>query len=392
MASTNALSRAGLNEWVKTRVPEGPEREIGMQQRGAARILETTNRVTGTGQRWSPRLCGVIGGLAMLLTLPVPALGQGQDSTPGERYVRVMAELLPGTWDNASQAYFDRRRGLETGDRHDRVHTRITRVDAPAFGAYAFLWTSTVTTADGERSTSHRLATLSADGAPDEVVMRHYISDHPLTEAELTSLKPEGLRRTEGCDYFFKRRASAFRGAQKPGACAFDWEGQAVTTANVIELSEDDLFFNDHKTVAASGERITGVASGEPYWLERARHFTCHVDMPGVGGGRDEPFERYADIGLHDKGGVHWFMTREEPPRRMGLSLMAVTWQVLNEDNGNFNRDSLVIYVSEELEGGERKEHGYAFTAPDAERIGVNLKWLLANCSLVPPSVARPEL
>ena len=352
-----------------------------------------TRRPSKSVHRPGPRHPAVVlASLAVLLAVPVTAMAQGQDSTPGERYIRVMAELLPGTWDNASQAYFDRRRGLESDDRHARVHTRIARVDAPAFGPYAFLWTSTVTSADGDASTSHRIATLSADGAPDEVVMRHYFSVEALQEEALAGLSPGDLRRTDGCDYHFKRRAGGFRGSQKPGACAFDWEGQGVTTDNVIELSRDDLFFHDHKTVTATGERITGVASGEPFWLERARHFTCHVDMPGVGGGRDEPFERYPGIDLHDKGGAHWFTTREDEPRRIGLSLMAVTWQVLNEDNGNFNRDSLVIYVSEELEGRERKEHGYAFTAPDAERIGVNLKWLLANCSLVPPSEARPEL
>lgn len=113
-------------------------------------------------------LIGAIGAL-----VPTMGFAQGQDSTPGERYVRVMAELLPGTWDNASQAYFDRRRGLETQDRHDRVHTRISRVSAPAFGDFAFRWITTVTGADGEARTSHRIATLSADGAPDEVVMRH---------------------------------------------------------------------------------------------------------------------------------------------------------------------------------------------------------------------------
>lgn len=331
--------------------------------------------------------------LSFCLIAPATALAQGQDSTPGERYLRIMAELLPGTWDNASQTYFDRRRGLPAADRHPHVHTTIRRIEAPAFGPYAFWWVNTVTGADGEARVSHRIATLSADGAADEVVMRHYLAGEAgLDPAQVAQIRPADLRRTEGCDYFFKRRASSFRGTQRAGECAFDWHGQPVTTDNVIELSGDELFFHDHKTVTATGERITGVASGEPNWLERARHFSCHVDMPGVGGGRDEPFERYAGITLHDKGGAHWFTTREDPPRRLGLSLMAVTWQVLNEDNGNFNRDSLVIYVSEERDAGDRIEHGYAFTAPDAERIGVNLKWLLANCSLVPPSEAKPEL
>ena len=65
---------------------------------------------------------------------------------------------------------------------------------------------------------------------------------------------------------------------------------------------------------------------------------------------------------------------------------------MLNEDNGNFNRDSLVVYIMERLADGTVKEHGYGFTEPDAERIGVNLKWMLVNCALVPPAAARPTM
>lgn len=319
-----------------------------------------------------------------------PALAQGQDSTPGERWLRVMAELLSGAWDNANQAYFDRRRKLPETDRHERVHLEIMPVEAPAFGPVAFLWRETRGAVDEER-VSWRIVTLSADGSPEVVVMRHWFGsgDPP---AETLRLDPGKLRRREGCDYHFRRRAGGFRGEQEAGACRFDWRGRAVITANRIELAPGELFMHDHKFDAATGERLTGVGSGEPDWLERAREFHCYADIPGVGGGRDEPFERYAGIALHDKGGRHWFRTREENPRELGISLLAVTWPILNEDSGNFNRNSLVIYVSERLSDGATVEHGYAFTEPSAERIGVNLKWMLVNCSLVPPSQARPSL
>jgi len=72
--------------------------------------------------------------------------------------------------------------------------------------------------------------------------------------------------------------------------------------------------------------------------------------------------------------------------------LQAVSWQVLNESNGNFNRDSLVLYAMEKLEDGSVKEHGYAFTAANADRIGMNMKWMLVNCSITPRDQARPEM
>ena len=342
----------------------------------------------------------LLAALALSAALPLspsPVHAQGQDSTAGERNLRIMVELLPGLYDNANQASFDGRRKLPAADRHARTSTTITRIDAPAFGRHAFLWVNRTETPQGT-VTSSRIATLAAGPGSDEVTMRHYLRmSGDIRPEELATLTPADLRRTEGCDYHFERRAEHFRGLQRPKACRFEWEGQPVYTDNEISLSRGDLFVHDHKYRVKDGQRITGVASGDPYWLERARIFHCYADVPGVGGGVDVPFERFDRFTLHDKGGVHWFRSTAYPERGLaardiGLTLRAVTWHVLNEANGNFNRDSLVLSVMEKLPDGSVKEHGYAFTDPDAERIAINLKWMLGNCAITPRDQAKPEM
>jgi hypothetical protein len=342
----------------------------------------------------------LLAALALSAALPLspsPVHAQGQDSTAGERNLRIMVELLPGLYDNANQASFDGRRKLPAEDRHARTSTTITRIDAPAFGRHAFLWVNRTETPQGT-VTSSRIATLAAGPGSDEVTMRHHLRmSGDIRPEELATLTPADLRRTEGCDYHFERRAEHFRGLQRPKACRFEWEGQPVYTDNEISLSRGDLFVHDHKYRVKDGQRITGVASGDPYWLERARIFHCYADVPGVGGGVDVPFERFDRFTLHDKGGVHWFRSTAHPERGLaardiGLTLRAVTWHVLNEANGNFNRDSLVLSVMEKLPDGSVKEHGYAFTDPDAERIAINLKWMLGNCAMTPRDQAKPEM
>ena len=160
---------------------------------------------------------------------------QGQDSSPGERYVRVLAEMLPGIYDNANQNYFDRRRRLPEDDRHERINIDVEAIEAPAFGEYVFAWTSTV--GEGAQSKSSvRLVTLSAggsDGFPDEVVVMHHYFDRDgqlqaaAAGGAWTSLEPAALTSTVGCEYLFRRRAESFRGGQVPGACRFDWQGRA---------------------------------------------------------------------------------------------------------------------------------------------------------------------
>ena len=329
--------------------------------------------------------------LLILSAAPSGAYAQGQDSTPAERNLLVMAELLPGVYDNVNQQLFEGRRGLPDVERHPRIRTSITRVDAPAFGDHVFLWVNRVGVDDAARY-SWRLATLHAGGDPLEVTMRHYLGgDGRGDQAELAALKPADLRRTEGCDYFFRRRADHFHGAQRDEACRFDWEGRPVFTSNFIQLGRASLWFIDDKFDVDTRARVTGVTAGEPFWLERTRVFHCYVDMPGVGGGRDEPFERHDDITLDDGGETYWFTSREEVPRRIGLRLQAVTWHVLNEVGGAFNRDSLVLYLLERSADGRVESRGYAFTEPGAQRIGINQGWLLANCATVPRHLARPE-
>ncbi|MEZ5500164.1 MAG: CpcT/CpeT family chromophore lyase [Steroidobacteraceae bacterium] len=317
---------------------------------------------------------------------------QGQDSTPGERNLLVMAQLLPGEYDNANQAYFDGRRKLSQDNRHERLHVVITRVAASQFGPYTFLW-STEQGSTGSRPREARLISLSAGPDDEDVTMYQWFGvNAELTPAQLATLSPRVTQRSPGCEYVFRRRGEQFVGRQRQRACRFTWQGKPVYTDNEITLSANSYLFVDHKFRVGDDKRLTGVTSAEPYWLERARLFHCYVDIPGVGGGRDIPFRRYDDIQLHDKGGSYWFKTDEPEPRELGISLQAVTWQVLNERNGNFNRNSLVLYVSERLGEGVTKEHGYAFTEPTAGRIGINLKWLLANCAMTPRSLAVPEL
>ena len=35
--------------------------------------------------------------------------------------------------------------------------------------------------------------------------------------------------------------------------------------------------------------------------IDKSRKFTCHADIPGVGGGRNEPYKRYSDLKIHDQ-------------------------------------------------------------------------------------------
>ena len=115
------------------------------------------------------------------------------------------------------------------------------------------------------------------------------------------------------------------------------------------------------------------------------------MDIPGVGGGRDIPYKRYGNYQIHDRGGSFSFETEQWEPRTIGITLFHVDWP-LNNYEGVFTRDSLVIYVNETKSDGERIDHGYSFTTPVADRVGINLKWALAYCYMESNESARPSM
>ncbi len=338
---------------------------------------------------------------ALLFLLGVPAaFTQGQDSTPGERNLLIMAELLPGTYDNINQNYFDIRRKLSDADRHPHVNSAITRVSAPAMGDFVFLWRETfvgqgAASAAAAMGGSSRdsIVTLQAGPGAEDVTMKRWTNaTRKISNEEIASLTPQGLLHAPACEFTFKRRADHFAGRQAEKACRREWRGQQVYSDHEISLSRSSLWLQEHEHMVRSGERVSGVTSGEPYWLERARQFHCYVDVPGVGGGRDIPFNRYDDLLLHDKGGTVVVRTRDATPIEIYLRLQAVTWHVLNEASDNFNRNSLVLYAYQKEPDGTMVKGSYVFTDLDATRIGNNLGWMLVNCSVTKRAETRPEM
>lgn len=275
---------------------------------------------------------------------------QGQDSEPYERDLQVIATLLVGSFDNANQSYFDDRgqRAL----RHRRVHFDIRTHDMPALGENVVLATG-YWDSDVARVAGNFLWALSADAATRSVRMRAFA----LTESEGGAApSPAAITNRPHCDLRWHREAAQFR-ATVDGTCELPMPAELV-------LSDRQLWMT-------FGDRPAG-----DYQMHRARDFECYADIPGVGGGRPEPYDRHDGLRLHDQGGAAWFTSKDG--RRLGISLLLVDWPI-NNYHGVFTRDSFVIYVSEDYDG-ERKEHGYAFTVPGADRIGINLKWILASC------------
>jgi len=283
--------------------------------------------------------------IAWLLPIAIPNQGiaQGQDSTPWSRDLQVIEVMLPGFYSNANQAYFDGRRKVD--DPQPR-HNLLIEVTGDGFDI-------TLSAPDGTVMSNQRWS-LAEDDQRRAVRM-------DIRDADGTPL----------CPVWWSRDAAQFS-AEGDAECT---EGMGSPAA--LALGEQQLWWTSRD------------ASDTAVKLHRARQFTCYADIPGVGGGRDIPYTRYDNLSLHDQGAETWFVDKDG--RNLGLRLFNVDWPINNYD-GYFTRDSLVIYVIEKLDDGSTKEHGYAFTLPEANRIGINLKWLLASCFMISGKVDTPTM
>ncbi|MEQ8735220.1 MAG: chromophore lyase CpcT/CpeT [Rhodospirillaceae bacterium] len=349
------------------------------------------------------RITATVFTLAVIALTPlwaVSALAQGQDGTPAERDLTIIAEMLPGTYDNREQQYFDGRLGVREEARHERLTSTFMRVDLPAFGEYVF-FVRDHRDNDSDNPYRLRLYSLSADNAEAAVRMKIYYlegedmiatyKDAHLEPDLLQDRTPENTMILPGCDVFWRREAGQFHGAMKEGECRWDWpgKGMAITDYHMM-LAENALWLRDG-TYLEDGTQITGNPDKVYHKLNRARNFTCYADMPGVSGGADIPFTRYGDLKITDQGGMARFTSNEDTPRTIEINLRNVDWP-MNNEVGAYTRDSLVMYIFERnTDGTPGAFFGYTFTQPDAERLGLNLGFILVNCHMLSNRDAAPE-
>ena len=301
--------------------------------------------------------------LLALVCLPLTAGAQGQDSSRAARDLQVISTLVEGHFVNANQSYFDFRTGSPT--RHRRIDMQVRRFDASAFGEEVFAVTASWDGSEDSPADTF-IWSFAADNASDQVVQQIWSVDARASIDAMLESGPSG--RAADCVHRWNREAAQFR---------------SRATENCDDTLPTEFVLADKQfwLTLPTGD-------GGDFQMHRAREFECYADIPGVGGGRDEPYDRYEDFRIHDQGGSVWFESKEG--RKLGISLLLVDWPI-NNYQGVFSRDSLVIYVSEEIDGS-RKEHGYAFTVPEADRVGINLKWMLAFCYMQSNEDATPYM
>ena len=288
----------------------------------------------------------------------------------------TMMQWFPGVYDNQEQVYFEAEQEVDEALRHERIHHVFEPVDLPAFGEHVF-YVQQHLNDDPAEIYRQRVYTFQPDydeGAirltihvPNDVAS---LVDAHLDPTKLTGLLPEQTRVLPGCDVFWRRQDNHFVGYMQPNTCSYvsSESGKRIIFNDDLLLTEGALWISD-RAQDEEGNRVFGHPTGVPHKNRKARRFECWMTAMR----RDGEWTFRRGLEIYDQGGMVWLETEEQPPEKVGIKMRNVRWPYGN------NRPSLVLYA---YRPDEDRAVSYAWADPSAQRIGINLRWMQASCTL----------
>ena len=289
---------------------------------------------------------------------------------------RTMMAWFPGVYDNQEQVYFEAEQEVDEALRHERIHHVFEPVDLPAFGEHVF-YVQQHLNDDPAEIYRQRIYTFQPDYDEGAVRLTIHIPndvaslvDAHLDPTKLTGLLPEQTRVLPGYDVFWRRQDNHFVGYMRPNACSYvsSESGKRIIFNDDLLLTENALWISD-RAEDEEGNRVFGHPNGVPHKNRKARRFECWMTAMQ----RDGEWTFRRGLEIYDQGGMVWLETEEQPPEKVGIKMRNVRWPYGN------NRPSLVLYA---YRPDEDSAVSYASADPSAQRIGINLRWMQASCSL----------
>lgn len=299
---------------------------------------------------------------AMALASSCATAQQSEAAAPGwlSKDFAEFVEMFEGKWDSDRHVFFAADAGMDSAGIAPRQHIEIR----PA-----------VLVSDAEEAKDHVIfqATRTVEGeAPVSLIHTFTIdaSAQAIRQSIATTggvLPPTAI----DCSVLWHRGAGNFQGKASGDDCAslFPRPADGGALDVTMTLSENDFW-----VTAVRGENQIEAR------LRRARPFECWTAIlrgaeHGDSGEGMQDWDFRTGVTLHDQGGEAELFTDEETPRRVRLKLRNVDWPY------GTNRPSLTLYV---LQGDSDRAVSYAWNEGDAERIGLNLRWLQASCTHAP--------
>lgn len=311
-------------------------------------------------------------------------------STNAQNTAADLKEMLPwfaGEFDNFQQIWQEKEDKMPDSLRHEHIHSIFIPVLMPAVGANVFFVKQYM---DGDTNNIYRMRVYNFSEDKTEKAIRLDIYTFKDKTDEMTyknanrdpsvlaGLKPENFTSTTGCGVFWRREGTAFIGSMKEKACNFisKRSGKKIFVTDSLRLTPDQIWIRD-EAYDENGGYVFGHKGKIHHKLIRCRTFKGWFAIRQEGG-KEEKYDFVGNLTLHDQG---WRKRVVRPDGTLTPYTVELS-QVIFEKKINVMK--LAIY-----EEGTERAITYNWTNPEAERIGINLRYLQVGLTLVKESLKK---
>ncbi len=288
----------------------------------------------------------------------------------------LMMKYFAGEFDNYFQAWEQ----LETkaaGDKFNHIHSVFAPITAPAFGPNAF-YVKQYSDGDPSKIYRQRLYSFGLNSQEQAIELKIYTPpdekaflDAHKDPAKLNGLTPASMKYSAGCDVYWKRDGENFKGYMKDGACKFfsQRSQKNIVITDTLLLTKDEIWINDQARDEAGGY-VFGNKENIPSKLKRVKWFTGWAAIRKENSEEYGPAFRYE---IHDQGQIMPVPQPDGAASKFSVQLAQLVFQ------GASKTPILKLGVIENATG---KTVSYTWANPEAERIGINLRWMQTGLTL----------
>jgi CpeT/CpcT family (DUF1001) len=295
--------------------------------------------------------------------------------------LREMLSWFTGEFDNFQQVWQEKEDKVADSLRHEHIHSIFMPVSMPEVGAHVF-FVKQYMNGDTDNIYRMRVYNFSEDKTENAVRLDIFTfkekSDETTyknanrTPSVLMNLKPENFTSTTGCGVFWRKEGADFIGSMKEKACNFvsKRSGKKIFVTDSLRLTPNQIWIRD-EAYDETGGYVFGHKGKIHHKLVRCRPFKGWFAIRQEGG-KEEKYDFVGNLTLHDQGWRKRVVRPDGTPTPYTVELS----QVIFEKRVNVLK--LAVY-----EEGTERAITYNWTNPEAERIGINLRYLQVGLTLV---------
>ncbi len=293
--------------------------------------------------------------------------------------MKLFNSWFEGRFDNFAQHYNDKENKVEHS--HEQIHSIFKKIDLPKIGKHTFFVQQYL---DGDEAKVYRqrLYNFTVDKTEKALKLTIYnfddekkYRDSHLDSGKLNGLTIANLTTPIGCEVYWtlNKTRDKFTGYMKKDACKVvsKRSGKTIIITDDLFLTKDEIWIND-QAKDEQGNYVFGNKAGVHAKLKRVRWFegwtailkNGETPMTNKDFSGDE-YDGKVKLLIHDQGGTvklndKYSVQLAQLQHKSGLWVMTLS----------------VIEIS------SGRKVAYTWTNPEAEKLGINLRWLQSSFTL----------